>query len=373
MQCDYLIVGAGLYGCVIAERIANDLGKKILVIDKRRHIGGNCYSKIDKTTGIEYHQYGTHVFHTSLHKVWKYITSFTEFNNYYHQVLTCHKQKVYQMPINLETINAFYNLNLKPFEVGPFLKKEVAKERIHRPKNFEEKGISLIGRPLYEAFIRGYTIKQWGMDPRELPVEIFSRLPIRHNYHETYFKDAKWQGIPLDGYTTMFKKLLASPRITVKLNCDYFNHRHEFHVRNKTIYTGPIDRYFKYKYGRLQWRSVEFKKKILSLEDYQGTSVMNYADLEVPFIRIHEPKHLHQERNYSKKKTIIFYEKAKEDVVNPYYPIKSDRNIQLLQKYNNLANKINNLVIGGRLGEYAYYDMDKTISAALKCYERHIR
>lgn len=370
MNCDYLIVGAGIFGSVLAERIANDLGAKVLVIDKRSHIGGNCYSQFDKETGIEIHQYGTHIFHTSSKVAWEYIGQFAEFNNYHHQVLTMHKNKVYQMPINLETINSFYNLNLKPYEANIFLKKEIEKEGIKFPQNLEEKAISLIGRPLYEAFIKGYTIKQWQKDPKELPPDIIARLPVRYNYREDYFLDARWQGIPLEGYTKLFERLLESPNIHVELNCDYFKHLNDFNINNLIIYTGPIDRYFDYAFGRLEWRTVMFEKKIVDVEDYQGTSVMNYSDLDVKYTRIHEFRHLHPERKYSNLKSVIFYEAAGYDPENPFYPINTERNKKLFQKYKELAHHERGVIIGGRLGDYAYYDMDKAILAALNCYKK---
>ena len=228
MTYDYLVVGAGLFGGVIAERIANELGRKVLVIDKRSHIGGNCYSLQDEETGIEYHQYGTHIFHTSSPRAWQYITRFTEFNGYHHQVLTTYRNRVYQMPINLETINDYYNLNLSPQEAKEFIAKEIAKENYPEPKNLEEVAISSIGRPLYEAFIKGYTIKQWNKDPKELPATIISRLPIRYNYCEDYFLDSRWQGIPLEGYTKIFERLFSAENIHVELNCDFFENRCDF-------------------------------------------------------------------------------------------------------------------------------------------------
>ncbi len=372
MKFNYLIVGAGFFGSVLAERIANELNSKVLVIDKNSHIGGNCYSELDEKSGIEFHRYGTHIFHTSSKKVWDYITRFTEFNSYHHQVLTTHKNKVYQMPINLETINSFYNLNLNPYDAKEFLKKEIEKEGIKDPKNLEEKAISLIGRSLYEALIKSYTFKQWGKDPKELPPSIITRLPLRYNYREDYFVDARWQGIPLEGYTKVFERMLNSPNIHVELNCDYFKYRNDFNVREKIIYTGPIDQYFDYIYGNLEWRTVKFQKELIEIEDYQGTSVMNYGDIEVPYTRIHEPRHLHPERRYTKQKTVIFYEKSEYDPINPYYPINTERNHTLFNQYKELMQKENKVIIGGRLGDYAYYDMDKTILAALKCYEDKI-
>ena len=372
MEYDYLIVGAGFYGCVMAERIANDMDASVLIIDKRSHMGGNCYSEIDENTGIEFHKYGTHILHTSFDDVWVYLSKFTELNGYFHQVLSTHKGKVYQMPINLETINSFYNLNMMPAEAKEFLAEQIEKENILNPMNFEEKAISLIGRPLYEAFIKGYTLKQWEQDPKNLPSEIINRLPVRYNYDESYFNNSRWQGLPIDGYTNIFKRMLENSKISLELDCDFFEHRNDFHINKKIIYTGPIDQYFDYKYGELEWRSVEFEKKVINSEDFQGTSVMNFADEEIKYTRIHEPKHLHPERVYKKDKTVIFYEKSKQCSKEPFYPIKTSSNQIILEKYKKLA-KRQGSIIGGRLGDYAYYDIDKTILTALECYEQKIK
>lgn len=363
---DYLVVGAGFFGAVIAERIATQLNKKVLIIDKRPHIGGNCYSEKDKT-GIEYHKYGTHIFHTSSQEVWDYLSNFTELNSYYHQVLTTHKDKVFQMPINLETINSFYNVNLKPFEVDAFLAKEKAKETYPNPKNLEEKAISLIGRPLYEAFIKGYTKKQWNKDPVDLPASIINRLPVRSNYNETYFHNAKWQGIPKDGYTKIFERILDHPNIKVRLNTDYedFTQR----PKEKVIYTGPIDKLFDYKHGNLEWRSIRLEREELEHEDFQGTSVMNFADENIPYTRIHEPKHLHPERNYEPKNTVIFKEYP-ENNGEEFYPVKDEKNLEIYQKYVELAAQDSSLILGGRLATYQYYDMDQVIAQALNTFKK---
>lgn len=370
---NYLIVGTGFFGSVIAERIANDMGKRVFVIDKREHWGGNCYSEIDDETGIEFHKYGTHIFHTSNKKVWDYMNRFTSFNGYRHQVLATHRDKVYQMPINLETINSFYGINLKPYEVSEFLKTEIAKGGIENPRNLEEKAILQIGRPLYEAFIKGYTEKQWQKDPKDLPASIINRLPIRYNYNESYFFDP-WQGIPADGYATIFKKMLTHHNIEVCLNTDYFNIADQIPKSCLVIYSGPIDKYFNYKFGKLEWRTLEFKKELMPVEDFQGTSVMNYPDKAIPYIRIHEPKHLHIERNYTKLKTIIFKEYPLIDTGdNPYYPVNSEANQMILQKYMNEKNSLSNVIIAGRLGDYRYYDMDQVIGSALEIYENNIK
>jgi UDP-galactopyranose mutase len=366
----YLVVGSGFFGSVMAERIANQLKEKVLVIEKRNHIGGNCYSLDDPETGIHFHLYGTHIFHTSNPRVWEYINRFTEFNGYFHQVLTTHKGKVFQMPVNLETINTFYNVSLKPFEVQDFLRKEIEKENITEPRNFEEKAVSMMGRPLYEAFIRGYTLKQWQKDPKDMPESILKRLPFRANYNESYYY-SRWQGIPLHGYGKIFEKMLDSSNIEVKLNIDFFKIRDIIPEDTKIIYSGPIDQFFDYKYGKLEYRTLRFEKEVQPYEDFQGTSVMNYADTEVPFTRIHEPRHLHPEReDYPKDKTMIIKEFSMlDDGSNPYYPINDDRNQNLILKYRAEVGDLKNTIISGRLGDYKYYDMHDTINHALQMFD----
>ncbi len=369
----HVIVGSGFFGSVVTERIANDLNEKVLVIEKRNHIGGNCYSRDDEETGIRCHEYGTHIFHTSNQKVWEYINRFTEFNSYFHQVLTTYKGKVYQMPINLETINSFYNVNLKPFEVDDFLKSEIEKEKIAKPKNFEEKAITLIGRPLYEAFIKGYTTKQWQKDPKELPESILTRLPFRKNYNESYYY-SKWQGIPMNGYTAIFEQMLAHDNIKLLLNTDFLDIREQIGKDATIIYSGSIDKFFDYKHGKLEWRTLRFEFERPDVEDYQGTSVMNYADESVPYTRIHEPKHLHPECDYPNNKTLIIKEYSlMDDGTNPYYPINDDRNRNLIMKYRAEADRLDNVYISGRLGDYKYYDMHQTIEHALKLYYEDIK
>lgn len=370
----FLVVGSGFFGSVIAERIANDLGERVLVVEKRNHIGGNCYSQIDPQSGIEYHTYGTHIFHTSNSQVWKYIKQFTEFNSYHHQVLTTYQDKVYQMPINLETINSFYQKNLKPFEVEAFLQQEIQKDALGRdPQNFEELAISQMGRALYEAFFKGYTLKQWNKDPKDMPMSVLKRLPFRTNYSESYYY-SKWQGIPLKGYTYIFKQLLRNPLIDLKLNLDFFDIKDQISPETQVIYSGPLDRYFDYKFGRLKWRSLKFEKEVLPYEDYQGTSVMNYAEQETPFTRIHEPRHLHPERSYRTDKTLIIREYSIMDKgENPFYPINDLETQELVKKYREEASAQQNLIISGRLGDYKYYDMEATIQRALEIYEHKIK
>lgn len=365
----YLVVGAGFFGAVIAERIANVLNEKVTVVERRNHIGGNCYSAIHPSTGIEYHAYGTHIFHTSNTEVWSYLRQFTVFNGYHHQVLTTHRNKVYQMPINLETINAFYGINLRPFEAESFLAEERKKSFTGTAINFEEKALSLVGRPLYEAFIRGYTVKQWGKDPKTLPADILTRLPFRTDYNESYFHD-RWQGVPEDGYTAVFSKMLKHKNIDLHLNIDFFDIKDTVPKGTSIIYSGPIDRFFDYKFGRLEWRTLDFEHQVMGVSDFQGTSVMNYAEECIPFTRVHEPKHLHPEREYPDENTLIIKEFSKmDDGAEPYYPINDTKNQALLKKYLLEANKHPAVFINGRLGQYKYIDMHQTIENALDLFE----
>ncbi len=366
---DILIVGSGFYGTVLAERLANVLNKKVLIIERRKHIGGNCYSETDKKTNIEFHKYGTHIFHTSNQKVWDYINRFTEFNNYRHQVLSNIKNKVYQMPINLETINTFFNKNFSPLEAEKFVNNKTKKFKNYKFKNFEDKAISQIGKELYNAFIKGYTQKQWGKNPKKLPESIFNRLPIRFSYNEDYYQQTQYQGIPKNGYTSIFKNLIKNKNIRIKFNQSY---KLNYKIKPKylTIYTGPLDSLLNYKFGKLEWRSLKFKYEKKKLKDFQGTAVMNYPELKKKYTRIHEPKHLHPEREVFKSNaSLVIKEFSVLNDKEPYYPINDENNRIKHRKYKLEANKIKNFDFGGRLADYAYYDMDMTISAALKKFE----
>lgn len=360
-QYDYVIVGAGFFGAVFAQQV-HEAGRSVLVIDRRRHIGGNCYSREYEGTNIIVHEYGTHIFHTNSDELWAYINRFTEFNRYQHRVLTTHRGRVYTMPINLGTINQFYGVTLRPAEVESFLASR--KPHIERPANLEEKAISLIGEDLYHAFIRGYTMKQWGCDPRELPANIITRLPVRSSYHDSYFND-RYQGIPLGGYTPIFERMLEG--IPVELGVDYFADPQYWRSRCRTlVYTGPIDRYFGYQFGPLNWRSVRFETELIDSDDYQGTSVMNYADIDVEYTRIHEPKHLHLEKTHTPNKTVIIREYSQVDNERPYYPVNFAEDRERLAKYQALQEKESHVVFGGRLAEYKYYDMHQVIGSALQ-------
>lgn len=372
----YLIVGAGFYGATMAERIASVLNQKVLVLDKRNHIGGNSYSETCSETGIEYHKYGAHIFHTSNQKVWDYVRQFGEFNHYYHQVLTTYQNKVYQMPINLETINSFYGTNLKPYEVGAFMEAELQKEQYDTPQNLEEQAINLIGRPLYEAFIKGYTEKHWGKKATELPAAIIKRLPFRENYAESYFFD-KYQGIPEGGYAKLFENMLSHPNISLQLNTDFLELKSQLDLSNtKLIYTGPIDRYFDYVEGELEWISLKFRHRVEPVNDWQGTSVMNYAESSVPYTRIHEPKHFHPERKhyFSMEQSLCIEEYPVHQAgTEPYYPVNNEHNNRIYQAYRTRMKAEQNVLFGGRLGDYKYYDMHHVIQNALNTFENYIR
>lgn len=375
---DLLVVGSGFYGLTVAEQAANVLGCKVTVIDRRDHIGGNAYSYVDPDTGIEVHKYGAHLFHTSNERIWEYVNRFTTFTDYVHRVFTTHDGKVFSMPINLSTINQFFGLALSPSEAKALLAGQASEFSTSEAKNLEEKAISLIGRPLYEAFIRDYTEKQWQTSPLELPESVISRLPVRYNYDNRYFND-KYEGLPTGGYTAWIEKMVDNPLIEVRLGVDFFD---ESQPLNKTavhgevpvVYTGAIDRYFNFEFGELGWRTLDFESEVVAVDDFQGTSVMNYADAAIPFTRIHEFRHFHPERDYPKGKTLIMREfsrfASKED--EPYYPVNTATDREKLLKYRELAKSEANVFFGGRLGSYQYLDMHMAIGSALTMFESEI-
>lgn len=372
-QVKYLVAGAGFFGAVIAERIAADLGEPVVVIDLKSHIGGNSWSAPNPETGIECHCYGSHIFHTSDPDVWAYVNRFTSFNSYRHRVLTRYGDGVYQMPINLATINAFYGRNMTPAEAQRLLREEAGRSGIVEPTNLEEKAVVQIGRSLYEAFVLGYTRKQWETDPKELPAETIARLPVRFSFKNDYFNDP-WQGIPLEGYHTLFHRILDHPLIELRLNTDFFAVRQHLRPDCTIIFTGPIDRYFDYRFGHLGWRTLEFEKEVCPVGDYQGTAVMNYAEESVPFTRIHEFRHYHEERPYPADRTVIYREYSRSCGMadDPSYPINTAGDRKMFALYAAAARNEKRLVIGGRLGSYQYLDMDKTIAAALATYRERI-
>jgi UDP-galactopyranose mutase len=368
-----IVVGAGFFGATVAERVANEAGLPVLILDRRGHIGGNSWSEIDASSGIEYHVYGSHLFHTSNEEVWQYIKRFTEFNDYRHRVFTVYRDEIYSMPINLGTISSFFKRHLTPREARELIQVEIERERITTPTNLEEKAISLIGRSLYDAFIKGYTAKQWQTDPRELPSSIITRLPVRLTFNDRYFSDTH-EGLPRDGYSKVFRRMLAGPNIRVELNVDFQEIASQVSPRQLVIYTGPIDRYFDYRFGRLGWRTLDFEREVVPVDDYQGTSVINYADAEVPYTRIHEFKHLHPERSYQPGRTLIAREFSRfagpDD--EPYYPIATAGDKSKLAEYKEMTRALANVVFAGRLGSYKYIDMHQAIGAALRTYEKRV-
>jgi UDP-galactopyranose mutase len=369
-----IIVGSGLFGLTIAEQVATHLGLEVVIVEKRYHIGGNAWSEIHPQSGIEIHKYGSHLFHTSHEEVWKYVNQFTEFNDYRHHVWTKHRNEVFSLPINLATISQFYQKSLNPQEASQLIAEEV--KSIHRSddSNFESLAMMTIGKPLYDAFISGYTQKQWQLEPSLLPGEIFSRLPIRYNFNSRYFSD-KYEGLPLHGYHYFLSKIADNKLIKIETNTDYFDNRYRFANADLTIYTGAIDRYFDYKHGLLGWRTLDFETEYLRLDDFQGTSVMNYADLEVPFTRIHEFQHLHPERVKLESGTVIMKEFSRKSGMDdePYYPINSSQDRAALQKYREEAQKLPNVIFGGRLGTYKYLDMHMAIASALQVFNTQIK
>lgn len=360
MNYDYLIIGCGLFGSVFAQQ-AKEHGKSVKIIERRAHIGGNCHSYDFEDTGISVHTYGTHVFHCSDLSTWEYVNRFSTFNHYRHRVLSKLHDRVFSIPINLGTVNSFFGVNLLPREMERFLSPHRVLTEV--PSNLEEEAIASIGRPLYEAFIRGYTRKQWGCDPKELPKSIIRRLPVRTSYSDAYFNDP-YQGIPIGGYTELFERMLEG--IPIELNVDFFLDREYWErMARKVVYTGPIDRFFDYRYGPLSWRSVRFEVERIEISDYQGTSVMNYADESIPFTRIHEPKHLHLEKEWNKHSTVVIKEFPCVDTANPCYPMNRDSDQERFLRYAALQSQLTNVIFGGRLARYKYYDMNQVIAGAL--------
>lgn len=379
MTADLVVVGSGLFGLTIAEQAATELGLKVALLDRRSHIGGNAYSEKEKQTGIEVHRYGAHLFHTSNERVWEYVNRFTEFTNYVHRVYTRHNGIVYPMPINLGTINQFFNAAYSPAEAKALIAEQAGELAGTDPQNLNDKGISLIGRPLYEAFIKHYTAKQWQTPPEELPASIISRLPVRYNYDNRYFND-KYEGLPVDGYAAWLERMAAHPNIEVHLNTDFFESGHQYSRENvlgqiPVVYTGPVDRYFDYAEGDLSWRTIDLEEEVLPIEDFQGCSVMNYPDADVPFTRIHEFRHFHPERDYTKDATVIMreYSRFANKGDEPYYPVNTSVDREKLLAYRDLAKGENNVLFGGRLGTYKYLDMHMAIGAALSMFDNKIR
>lgn len=380
MNADLVIVGAGLFGLTVAQQAVEKHGAKVEIIDVRDHIGGNAYSYMDKETGAEIHKYGAHLFHTSNPHVWEYVNRFTEFTNYVHRVYTTHNGEVFPLPINLGTINQFFHAHYTPAEAKALIAEQAGELAGTDPANLNDKGISLIGRPLYEAFIKNYTAKQWQTDPSELPAGIIKRLPVRFNYDNRYFRDT-WEGLPKDGYTAWMERMIDDPRIHVTLNTDFFD---ESQPLNKealvgkvpVVYTGPVDRYFDYELGDLKWRTVDFKEVRYDEGDHFGCPVMNFADSDVPYTRAIEFKNFNPERKDSQNpdKTVVWEEYSRfatrED--EPYYPVNTAEDKGLYEQYAAKAAQEPKVVFGGRLGTYKYYDMHNVIDTALTAYEEQV-
>ncbi|MDY2819293.1 MAG: UDP-galactopyranose mutase [Hominisplanchenecus sp.] len=359
---DYLIVGAGLFGAVFAHE-AHRRQKTCLVVEKRSHIAGNIYCK--NVEGIHVHQYGAHIFHTSDKKIWDYINQFAEFNNYINSPIAVYKDELYNLPFNMNTFSKMWGIRT-PSEAREKIAEQIASLNITNPSNLEEQALSLVGTDVYEKLIKGYTEKQWGRPCKDLPSFIIKRLPLRFTYDNNYF-NARYQGIPIGGYTPIVEKMLS--HADVRLNTDYFAHRAELSsLAHKTIFTGMLDEYFDFCYGALQYRTVRFEEELLECDNYQGNAVVNYTDIEVPYTRIIEHKHF---EFGTQPVTVISREYSSEwqPGIEPYYPINDQRNSSLFAKYQELSKREENVIFGGRLGNYRYYDMDQVIAAALETAE----
>ncbi|WP_315579405.1 UDP-galactopyranose mutase [uncultured Actinomyces sp.] len=371
MNYDLVVVGSGLFGLTIAEQAASRWGLRVAIVERRSHLGGNAYSEIDPETGIEVHKYGAHLFHTSNERVWEYVNRFTSFTSYVHRVWTTVDGVVYPMPVNLGTINQFFSAAYGPDEARALIAQQAAEVDGQEITDFESKGVSLVGRPLFEAFFKNYTAKQWQTDPKDLPASIISRLPVRYNYDSRYFND-KYEGLPVDGYTAWMERMVASDLIDVYLDTDFFDPENPLNKaavvgKVPVVYTGPVDRYFDYSAGDLSWRTVDFEKEVVNTGDYQGCSVMNYGDIDVPFTRIIEFRHFHPERDYQDKKTVIFREFSRfaDHGDEPYYPVNTAQDRERLEQYRELMKNEDRVFFGGRLGTYKYLDMHMAIASAL--------
>jgi len=359
-EFDYLIVGAGLYGSVFARQMT-DAGKTCLVVERRSHIGGNLYT--EEIEGIHVHRYGAHIFHTNNHEVWNYVNRFAVFNRYTNCPIAKYKGEIYNLPFNMNTFNKMWGV-VTPAEAQEIILSQVKDAGITNPKNLEEQAISLVGTDIYEKLVKGYTEKQWGRPCDQLPAFIIKRLPVRFRYDNNYF-DSIYQGIPIGGYTAMINRMLDG--IEVRLNTDYLCMREKLNqLADKVLYTGPADAYFGYQLGALEYRSVRFETEVLDTDNFQGNAVVNYTDANTPYTRIIEHKHF---EFGTQPKTVISREYSSEWKLGdePYYPVNDDKNLQLYREYLTLAENEKNVIFGGRLGEYKYYDMDKIVEKALEC------
>jgi len=381
MEYDLIVVGSGFFGLTVAEQAASELGKRVLVVEKREHIGGNAYSEKEPETGIEVHKYGAHLFHTSNDRVWEYVNRFTEFTDYQHRVFAMHDGNAYQFPMGLGLINQFFGRYYSPEEAKKLIEEQREGLDPAAATNLEERGIALIGKPLYDAFVKHYTAKQWQTDPTDLPPEIISRLPVRYTFNNRYFNDTH-EGLPVDGYAAWLRAMIDHDLIDVQLDTDWFDVRADIRAANPdapVVYTGPLDRYFDYSAGRLGWRTLDFDVEVLPIGDFQGTAVMNYNDADVPYTRIHEFRHFHPERadRYPKDKTVIMkeYSRFAEEDDEPYYPINTPEDRKILAAYRELAAQEtanDQVLFGGRLGTYQYLDMHMAIASALTMFDNNL-
>lgn len=356
---DYLIVGSGLFGSIFAYE-AGKKGKQCLVVEKRDHIGGNIYTK--EVEGIQVHQYGAHIFHTSNREVWEYVQQFAEFNRYTNSPVANYKGEIYNLPFNMNTFNKLWGV-VTPAEAKTKIEEQAAAYRTEHPANLEEQALNLVGKDIYEKLIKGYTEKQWGHRATELPPEIIKRLPVRYIYDNNYFNDI-YQGIPIGGYTAMIEKMLA--KAEVRLSVDYLEHKDELDaLAEKVVYTGPIDAYYGYQFGELEYRSVSFETEVLDQPNYQGNAVVNYTEYEVPYTRIIEHKHFEfgtQEKTVISREYPAAWKKGDE----PYYPVNNEKNNMLYHSYEKLAKEEKKVIFGGRLGTYKYMDMHHVVAEALR-------
>lgn len=362
---DYLIVGSGLFGAIFAYE-AKKRGKECLVVEKRDHIGGNIYTT--EIEGIQVHQYGAHIFHTSNKEVWDYIQQFAEFNRYTNSPIAYYKGEIYNMPFNMNTFNKMWGV-VTPKEAEAKIQEQIKEYGVETAENLEEQAINLVGKDIYEKLVKGYTEKQWGRRATELPPEIIKRLPVRLTYDNNYFNDL-YQGIPQGGYTQIIEKMLEG--VEVRLDTDYLEHKEELDkLCRKIVYTGPVDAYFDYMYGELEYRSVRFETEVLDQDNFQGNAVVNYTEYEVPYTRIIEHKHFEfgkQPKTVISREYSVSWKKGDE----PYYPVNDEKNNKLYQKYEKEAEKQSKVIFGGRLGKYKYYDMHHVVDEALKCVKKEL-
>ena len=366
MHYDYLIAGAGLFGAVFAHEMHKQ-GRKVLVVEKRDHIAGNIYT--EKVMGINVHRYGAHIFHTSDEEVWNYVNQYARFNHYVNSPVAVYRDELYNLPFNMNTFSRLWNIKT-PKEAKEIIAKQTGEFAGITPQNLEEQALQLAGRDVYEKLVKGYTEKQWGRDCKDLPAFIIRRLPLRFTYDNNYFND-RYQGIPIGGYNKLIEKLLEG--IDTRLDTDFLKDREALSALADTVvYTGPIDQYYDYRFGKLEYRSLRFENELLDCENYQGVAVMNYTDEKTKFTRIIEHKHFEfgtQEKTYITRE----YPSEWQEGMEPYYPVNDEKNQSLYSKYSDLSNGESNIIFGGRLAEYKYYDMDKVIAEALKCVEENLK